>query len=60
MQEKYLQEIAQRFAVPVVQVPLLAHEVKGIPMLIELGQQVYGRVLTSNDATTSSSIALHN
>jgi hypothetical protein len=25
-----------------VQVPLLAHEVKGIPMLIELGQQVYG------------------
>jgi arsenite-transporting ATPase len=42
MQEKYLKEIAQRFAVPVVQVPLLAHEVKGIPMLIELGQQVYG------------------
>ena len=42
MQEKYLREIAQRFAVPVVQVPLLAHEVKGIPMLIELGQQVYG------------------
>ena len=42
MQEKYLNEIAQRFAVPVVQVPLLAHEVKGIPMLIELGQQVYG------------------
>jgi arsenite-transporting ATPase len=42
MQEKYLNEIAQRFEVPVVQVPLLAHEVKGIPMLIELGQQVYG------------------
>ncbi|MBP7688387.1 MAG: TRC40/GET3/ArsA family transport-energizing ATPase [Thermoflexales bacterium] len=42
MQAKYLQEIAQRFAVPVMQVPLLAHEVKGIPMLIELGQQVYG------------------
>ena len=41
MQEKYLKEITQRFAVPVVQVPLLAHEVKGIPMLIELGQQVY-------------------
>jgi arsenite-transporting ATPase len=43
MQDKYLHEIAQRFAVPVVQVPLLAHEVKGIPMLIELGQQVYGQ-----------------
>ncbi|HZY45947.1 MAG TPA: TRC40/GET3/ArsA family transport-energizing ATPase [Anaerolineae bacterium] len=42
MQEKYLGEIAQRFAVPVVQVPLLPYEVKGIPMLIELGQQVYG------------------
>jgi arsenite-transporting ATPase len=42
MQEKYLNEIAQRFAVPMVQVPLLAHEVKGIPMLTELGQQVYG------------------
>jgi hypothetical protein len=28
--------------VPVVQVPLLPYEVKGIPMLIELGQQVYG------------------
>lgn len=42
MQEKYLNEIAQRFEVPVVQVPLLAHEVKGLPMLIELGQQVYG------------------
>lgn len=42
MQEKYLKEIAQRFAVPVMQVPLLAHEVKGTPMLIELGQQVYG------------------
>jgi arsenite-transporting ATPase len=44
MQEKYLGEIAQRFAVPVVQIPLLAYEVKGIPMLIELGQQVYGTV----------------
>jgi anion-transporting ArsA/GET3 family ATPase len=42
MQEKYLQEIAQRFAVPMIQVPLLAHEVKGVPMLIELGQLVYG------------------
>ncbi len=42
MQEKYLQEIAQRFAVPVVQMPLLPHEVKGIPLLIELGQHIYG------------------
>jgi arsenite-transporting ATPase len=42
MQEKYLHEIAQRFAVPLVQMPLLPHEVKGIPMLIELGQRLYG------------------
>jgi len=42
MQEKYLAEIMQRFPVPIVQIPLLAYEVKGIPMLIELGQQVYG------------------
>jgi arsenite-transporting ATPase len=42
MQEKYLAETAQRFVAPVMQIPLLAHEVKGIRMLIELGQQVYG------------------
>jgi arsenite/tail-anchored protein-transporting ATPase len=42
MQEKYLAEIAQRFSVPIVPIPLLPNEVKGIPMLIELGQQVYG------------------
>jgi arsenite/tail-anchored protein-transporting ATPase len=45
MQDKYLTEIAQRFAVPLVQVPLLAYEVNGIPMLIELGQQVYGQTM---------------
>jgi arsenite/tail-anchored protein-transporting ATPase len=42
MQEKYLAEIAQRFPVPLVQIPLLPREVKGIEMLTELGQQVYG------------------
>jgi arsenite-transporting ATPase len=42
MQEKYLAEITQRFAVPLIQIPLLPHEVKGIPMLIDLGRQVYG------------------
>jgi arsenite-transporting ATPase len=49
MQEKYLAEIAQRFAVPLIQIPLLPHEVKGISMLIELGQQVYG----NNQAITN-------
>lgn len=44
MQEKYLAEIAQRFAVPIVQVPLLPHEVKGLDVLERLGEQIYGRV----------------
>jgi len=42
MQEKYLAEIAQRFLVPVVQVPLLPYEVKGLDILAELGDRVYG------------------
>jgi arsenite-transporting ATPase len=42
MQEKYLAEIARRFPVPVVQVPLLPQEVKGLAMLAELGEQIYG------------------
>lgn len=42
MQEKYLQEIGKRFNVPLVQIPLLPHEIKGLRMLAELGEQVYG------------------
>jgi arsenite-transporting ATPase len=42
MQEKYLKEIAQRFHVPLVQIPLLPHEIKGLKMLTELGEQMYG------------------
>jgi arsenite-transporting ATPase len=42
MQEKYLKEIVQRFHVPLVQIPLLPHEVKGLKMLTELGEQIYG------------------
>ena len=41
MQEKYLAEIAWRFPVPLVQIPLLPHEVKGLDLLTELGEQVY-------------------
>ncbi|MCX6038279.1 MAG: TRC40/GET3/ArsA family transport-energizing ATPase [Chloroflexi bacterium] len=43
MQEKYLVEIAERFHVPLVQIPLLAHEIKGLEMLAELGEQIYQR-----------------
>jgi arsenite/tail-anchored protein-transporting ATPase len=42
MQEKYLVEIGERFQLPVVQIPLLSHEVKGLEMLAELGEQIYG------------------
>ncbi|MBZ0306772.1 MAG: TRC40/GET3/ArsA family transport-energizing ATPase [Anaerolineae bacterium] len=42
MQEKYLAEIAERFSVPLIQLPLLPHEVKGIDILTALGEQLYG------------------
>ena len=42
MQEKYLVEIGERFHLPVVQIPLLSHEIKGLEMLAELGEQIYG------------------
>ena len=42
MQEKYLKEIAKRFSVPLVQIPLLPSEIKGLQMLTELGEQMYG------------------
>ncbi len=41
MQEKYLVEIAERFHVPVAQIPLLPQEIKGLEMLAELGEQIY-------------------
>jgi arsenite-transporting ATPase len=42
MQQKYLGEIAGRFPTPIVQVPLLSGEVKGLEMLVELGESIYG------------------
>lgn len=42
MQEKYLMEIEQRFGVPVIQIPLLPQEVKGLAMLRELGEMIFG------------------
>lgn len=41
MQKKYLKEITQRFNVPLVQIPLLPNEIKGLKMLTELGEQMY-------------------
>ena len=41
MQEKYLNEIIERFHLPVAQIPLLPQEIKGLAMLAELGDQIY-------------------
>lgn len=41
MQEKYLAEIAERFQVPVAQIPLLPQEIKGLKMLVDLGEQIF-------------------
>jgi len=40
MQEKYLAEIAERFAVPILHIPLQPQEVKGLPMVEALGEQI--------------------
>ena len=41
MQSRYLAEIQQRFDTPVLTIPLLSHEVRGMAMLAELGEQMY-------------------
>lgn len=43
MQVKYLAEIRERFAVPVLEIPLLPQEVKGLEMLVEMGVLAYGK-----------------
>jgi arsenite-transporting ATPase len=50
MQQKYMAEIASRFAVPVAQIPLLSTEVQGLAALTQLAEQVYGRTPISVDA----------
>ncbi|HSB65425.1 MAG TPA: TRC40/GET3/ArsA family transport-energizing ATPase, partial [Anaerolineales bacterium] len=42
MQEKYINEITDRFDVPLMQIPLLPKEIKGLEMLARLGDQIYG------------------
>jgi arsenite-transporting ATPase len=44
MQEKYLAEIADRFRVPVVRIPLFPSEIRGLGALAELGEQILGPV----------------
>jgi arsenite-transporting ATPase len=47
MQVKYLAEIRERFAVPVLEIPLQPQEVKGLEMLTELGELSYGNELVA-------------
>lgn len=42
MQSRYLAEIGSRFGVPVLQIPLLPEEVRGLPMLAALGERLLG------------------
>ena len=42
MQERYLAEIHERFAVPILQIPLLPYEVKGLGILSKLGEEMIG------------------
>jgi arsenite-transporting ATPase len=43
MQNRYLDEIAQKFRVPVVEIPLLPNEIKGLDILAEIGEKIYGK-----------------
>jgi arsenite-transporting ATPase len=42
MQEKYLGEITKTFPIPMLQIPLQPSEIKGLAMLAELGDQLFG------------------
>ncbi len=44
MQARYLAELPARFAAPVLRIPLLVHEVKGLDVLTALAAQLYGHV----------------
>jgi arsenite-transporting ATPase len=43
MQNRYLDEIAEKFQVPVVEIPLFPKEIKGLEMLAEVGEKIYGK-----------------
>ncbi len=47
MQERYMAEIQERFAVPVLTLPLLPQEVTGLEMLAELGEQMYPEAIVA-------------
>lgn len=52
MQEKYLSEMMARFQLPVVHIPLMPQEIKGLDMLIALGEQIYEKKLVDENKST--------
>jgi arsenite-transporting ATPase len=42
MQQRYLAEIRERFPVPVLEIPLLPYEVRGLDVLDHLGREMLG------------------
>jgi len=57
MQERYLVEIAERFRVPLAQIPLLPQEIKGLEMLAELGEQIYQSDFMARDLAAETMTA---
>jgi arsenite-transporting ATPase len=56
MQEKYLAEIAERFGVPILTVPLLPREVEGLELLTELGERLYGDGTQTSEVLETSEV----
>ena len=44
MQVKYLSEMRERFSAPILQVPLMPREIRGVRDLRGIGEQVFGPV----------------
>ncbi len=57
MQVQYLAEISERFAAPVLQIPLLAHEIKGLDLLVDLGQKLFGSPADSAETVLEAQLA---
>ncbi len=54
MQQKYLQEMKDRFGVPILQMPLLEHDVRGISTLIRIGDVLFGQPVSPHSRATSA------
>ncbi|MEO8289019.1 MAG: TRC40/GET3/ArsA family transport-energizing ATPase [Chloroflexota bacterium] len=54
MQQRYMLEIGERFAVPMLLIPLLPREIKGVGLLTELGEQIYGPALAVEAAPVAA------